>query len=206
MECSNTSASKQRIRRRRRRTKNRPNDSNFPEDHNSMWTKTCQGSASENDIGNDFWSESSCDGEGSDESHIRINGAKGNAISLSYFLSIPKREDGSPLSHGSKGHPDKCTPCCFVSRARGCADGILCNMCHDFHPAESYSRRKKQRLRKAKGSTSDDCVNPETVVESPPVGYLVLHVRVKNTFLDCFEPDDLPLYRGQASVRAHSAP
>jgi len=161
----------------------------------------------------DYESEPSCDEE-EDDFNIRISGAKGQSISLSYFASIPTKEDGSKSSHGSQGHPDKCIPCCFESRARGCADGILCNMCHDFHPKESYSRRKKTRVRKAKQNACDDSKGPEGFAKSPPVepqpvrtplGDMV-HARIRNTFWDFFLPGALHSFEGQASIRAKSAP
>jgi len=86
--------------------------------------------------------------------HIRIGGGStGKAISLSYLQKIPLKEDGSRSSYGSRDHPDSCTPCCFVSRVRGCVDGILCNMCHESHTMQTYSQRKKQRIKKAKQSS-----------------------------------------------------
>jgi len=152
--------------------------------------------------------DSASEPEEDDGFQIRISGGRlGNTISLSYLQRIPKKEDGTRSSHGSQGHPDKCTPCCFFMRARGCADGMLCSMCHDSHPTECYSRRKKQRLRKAmKGGECNKLINPEELVQSQSASASegeVLMVYIKNTFLEaCISYGS----RSQASVRSRSSP
>lgn len=158
--------------------------------------------------------ESPSDREEHDDVQIRINGGKlGSTISLSYLQSIPGRVDGTPSSHGAQYHPDKCTPCCFVTRAKGCSDGILCSMCHESHPTQGYSKRKKDRVRKSKKRLAAKPVAPEEPVEPPNESTSaestslgegeVLLVYVKNTFLDVHIL--LPSI-GSASVRSRSAP
>jgi len=156
----------------------------------------------ENDI------ESASESEEDDGFQIRISGGKsGETISLSYIQSIPKKEDGTRSSHGSQGHPDQCTPCCFFIRARGCADGMLCSMCHDSHPTDGYSRRKKRRLKKAaKVVECNKRLNPGELVQSNGVGASqseAIMVYIKNTF---FEACISPVSRSRTSVRSQSSP
>jgi len=156
--------------------------------------------------------ESPSDMEEHDDVQIRINGGKlGASVSLSYLQSIPKSEDGTRSSYGTQGHPDKCIPCCFFSRAKGCADGVLCNMCHGAHPQQGYSRRKKERLKKAREKTPANPIGLQEHVPSPdtrssersPSQGEVWHVIIKNTFLEvCI----LPPTNNCAFVRSQSAP
>jgi len=156
--------------------------------------------------------ESPSEMEEDDDVQVRIGGGKlGASVSLSYLQSIPKSEDGTRCSHGAQGHPDKCIPCCFFSRSKGCADGILCNMCHGSHPQEGYSRRKKDRLRKAMKRTPTNLIDLQEHVpstdnssseESVSQGE-VRYVYVKNSF---FEVCILPPSSNCASVRSRSAP
>jgi len=175
--------------------------------------QTLQGSSSRNRVRIDDGLEESCQSEEDDDLSIRIgNGRTGETISLSYFQRIPKKKDGSRCSYGSQGHPDKCTPCCFVIRTRGCADGALCTMCHESHPEASYAQRKRKQYRvmkqarTAKESTASNSIKPKELVKSSfviPFQDMVLFVYIKNTFLDV---DLSPSSQGRGSVRTQSAP
>jgi len=70
-------------------------------------------------------------------------------ISVSTIQGVPKTQDGSFLSIGSRLHETgECTPCKFFRSARGCRDATLCKLCHYPHDDLSYSGIRKAARQK----------------------------------------------------------
>jgi len=118
-------------------------------------------------------------------------------LALSDVTQIPKGEDGQLYSCGSQHHPHDCTPCWFLDRAKGCADGVLCTQCHYPHPERPKSSKKRAAHRKR-----NMLLPVEETREEPAI-----HWTVKNTFVEwVLRERDENLSAVPSLSRIHSAP
>jgi len=136
--------------------------------------------------------ESPSDMKEDDGVQVCISGGKlGASVSLSYLQSIPKKM-ALRLAMAHKAILTSALTYVMV-----CACVILCNMCHGFHPQDGYSRRKKDRLRKAMKRTPSNLIGLQEHVQSPDKSSSekiasqgeVRHVYIRSTFFEvCILP------------------
>jgi len=126
---------------------------------------------------------------------IKLGREGGSMLALSEVAQIPRGSEGQLFSFGARQHPSNCAPCWFIDRAKGCADGALCNLCHHPHKELSAAGKHKKSLRMRKQAPHPTEVHPARVIQT-----------VKNSFVEWeLVRDDDPC--AEASMRrAHSAP
>lgn len=123
-------------------------------------------------------------------------GKAGSVLAMSLIRDIPRAADGSFLSHGTRLHPQSCTPCPWQARRKGCLDAALCSGCHDqSHKSLTYTTRK--RLQR------ETMVGPRAPPEPPPAPCSPRSpIRVAASSLSCPELESLPSLDQIWGVRA----
>jgi len=126
---------------------------------------------------------------------IKLGREGGSMLALSEVAQIPRGPEGQLFSLGTRQHPSNCAPCWFVDRAKGCADGALCNLCHHPHKELTTTAKHKKALRMRRQAQHPAEVIPARIIQT-----------VKNSFVEwTVVRDDDPC--AKASMRrAHSAP
>jgi len=157
-----------------------------------------EGASASVSVHEDVQSLSSCPTSTSHSGSTRIIklGCGGRSmLALSEVAQIPRGPDGQLFSCGSRQHPSKCEPCWFIDRAKGCADGALCNQCHYPHKELSTSakRRKSHYMRRKAPQPAEVTATRITRM-------------VKNSFVEWAVVQDDDPHAETPLRRAHSAP
>lgn len=131
-------------------------------------------------------------------------------LPLSCIETMPRSIEGHLLSYGSRFHPDKCTPCGWLKRAKGCPDGALCVLCHHPHegsallssPPAGADGLRERHLAERPAERPARAPQPERVASQLAERSAAcqraisrLNISVKNTFLHAEEALAKPITR-----------